>query len=383
MSEQNIQAINTPDSANPPSDSIQLAQSVDSNSHLNLLEIAQLSPRPNPMEKTTNLPDQKTHLNKVAQEIQTLFDQTRVRFTQEVSSQGKLLGRPLDAVKNFFGTKNGSDTINSRFDQEKLKVDRLQTLAKENNQEEFRKIYLELTGTELDPPNNQKITRRLLIEPLVGDYQKSQRDMVNTVALAIPFALTGFRGAPIVMRSESLALRGLTAIGNNVPASMLHDAAIVAGGNTLLKAVDGRFSDPYYDAATGFVTGALWAPAQRASTRMTEGWMQKYGTTYGVTPLNPGKLTTTFDVNNKGFGMYMSESYLRHGSSWSLYGAYEPIAREATDFAFGKVDSYSPSRVAANSFYGFTSGLFFGQSYGMTYTPALNKIFNPIYSQFK
>ncbi len=372
MSERNALEITTPNSPNSASDSIQVAQSDNSNSRLNLLEIAQ-----------ANIPDQKTHLNRVAQEIQTLFDQTRLRFNQEVSSQGKLLGRPMDGIKNFFGTTNASNTINSRFDQEKIKVDRLQTLAKENNQEEFRKVYLSLTGTELEQPNNQKITRRLLIEPLVGDYQKSQKDMVNTAALTIPFALTGFRGAPFVMRSESLALRGLRSIGNNLPASMVHDATIVAGGNTLLKAIDGRYSDPYYDATTGFVTGALWAPAQRASTRMTEGWMQKYGTTYGVTPINPGKLTTTFDVNNKGFAMYMSESYLRHGSSWSLYGAYEPIAREATDLAFGKVDSYSPSRVAANSYYGFTSGLFFGQTYGMTYTPALNKIFNPIYSHFK
>jgi len=364
-------AVTELDAQNPPND-----QS-DSIPRLNLLKIAQANPRP------AAIPDQNTHLSRVAQEIQTRFDETRTKFNQEVDSQGKLLGRPLDGVKNFFGTTNASNTINSRFDQEKLKVDRLQVLAKEGNLEEFRKTYLALTGIELERPNNERITRPLLIEPVVKDYEKSQRDMVNTVALAIPFALTGFRGAPIVMRSESLALRGLNAIGNNVPASMVHDTAIVAGGNTLLKAMDGRFSDPYYDAVTGAVTGALWAPAQRASTRMTEGWVERFGTTYGVKPINLGKLTTTFDVNNKGFGMYMTESYLRHGSSWSLYGMYEPVAREATDRYFGKVDSYSLSRVATNSYTGFTNGLFFGQAYGMTYTPALNRVLNPIYNHFK
>ncbi len=378
MSEQNAyeSSANESPNANAGSDSVRLAQSDNSNSKLNLLEIAQAT-------RPAGVPDQNTHMSRVAQEIQTRFDETRNKFNQEVNSQGRLLGRPLDGVKNFFGTTNGSNTINARFDQEKLKVDRLQVLAKEGNLEEFRKTYLALTGMELERPNNEQIQRRLLIEPVVSDYEKSQRNMVNTVALAVPFALTGLRGAPFVMKGESMLARGLTAIGNNVPASMLHDGAIVAAGNTALKALDGRFSDPYYDAATGFVTGALWAPAQRTSTRMTEGWMDRFGTTYGVKPINPGKLTTTFDVNNKGLGMYMTESYLRHGSSWSLYGLYEPVAREATDLAFGKVDSYNLSRVATNSYYGFTSGLFFGQTYGMTYTPALNKVFNPLYNRFK
>lgn len=377
MSHQNAHDFSTNELPSAASDSTQIAQIDNAKSNLNLLEIAQTNNRIAPA------PDQNTHLNRVALEIQQRFEETRSKFNQEVNSQGKLLGRPIDGVKNFFGTTNASNTINARLEQEKIKVDRLQVLSREGNLEEFRKTYLDLTGIELERPSNQQITRRLLIEPVVSEYEKSQRNLVNTVALAIPFALTGFRGAPIVMRSESLALRGLTAIGNNVPASMLHDGIIVAAGNTALKAADGRFSDPLYDATTGFVTGALWAPAQRASTKMTENWMERYGTTYGIKPINQGKLTTTFDVNNKGFGMYMTESYLRHGSSWSLYGMYEPVAREATDLAFKKVDSYSLSRVATNSSYGFTSGLFFGQAYGMSYTPALNKIFNPLYNHFK
>ncbi len=328
------------------------------------------------------LPDQNTHLSRVAQEIQTRFSETRNRFNQEVNSQGVLLGRPLNAVKNALGTEFSSYTINRRFDEERIKVDRLQTLAQQGNTEEFRQVYRSLTGMELDPPNNQSITRRLSIESLIGDYDRSQRSWVNTAALTIPFMLTGFRGAPLVLRSEQPALQALAAIGRSTPLAMAHDAAIVSAGNVALKAMDGRYSDPGYDAITGAVTGALWAPAQRASTMLTERYIARNGSALGITPIYQGPLSTTFSVNNRGVGMYMTESFLRHGSTWSAFGAYEPVFREATDLAFGRNQSYDLGRVATNSLYGLTSGLMLGQGYGMTYTPAFNRIFMPLYTRF-
>lgn len=327
--------------------------------------------------------DPNVHMRRVAQEIQTRYNETRTRFNQEVNSQGALLGRPVSAIKDMLGTEHSAYSINRRFDQERLKVDRLQELANQGNAEEFRQLYRSLTGFELEPPNNQKVTRRLSIESLIGDYDQSQRSWVNTAALTVPFMMTGFRGAPWVMNSQLSALQGYAALGRSIPLSMAHDGLIVAGGNVAMKMADGRYSNPGYDAATGFVTGALWAPAQRASSWLTEGYIARNGTSLGITPMYQGPLTTTFNVNGRGAGMYMTESFLRHGSSWSLYGAYEPLFREGTDLTFGRYDSFDAGRVARNSLYGMSTGLFAGQLYGMTYTPFYNRVVSPLWSRFQ
>ncbi len=81
---------------------------------------------------------------------------------------------------------------------------------------------------------------------------------------------------------------------------------------------------------------------------LTERYIARNGSALGITPLYQGPLSTTFNVNNRGVGMYMTESFLRHGSSWSMYGDYEPVFREATDLAFGRTQSYDLGRVATN-----------------------------------
>lgn len=344
-------------------DSVRLPDQDTTRNSLNLVDIAQAPWRASPFrdgagtQTGVQVPDQNTHMNRVAQEVQTRFNEVRQRFNQEVNSQGALIGRRISAMRDFFGTSTSAYAINQRFDQEQVKINRLQTLATQGNHEEFRQAYRSLTGYELERPNNEQITRRLSIESITAGYDESQRGWVNSISLIVPFIATGGR-----------AVGPLSFLSRNTGSAMLADAAVVSVGNYGLKAMDGRYSDPGYDLATGAVTGLLWAPAQRASTY----WTGRYMSTNRIEPIFPGPLSTTYNIQGQGIGALARESYLRHATPWAFYGGYEPIAREATDRYFGKVDSYDVGRVARNSLWGASTGLGSGQAFGMFNTPIMN-----------
>jgi hypothetical protein len=275
----------------------------------------------------------------------------------EVENQG-WIGGTVDYVKSFIQPEETKNTLAKKAEAERDRLIVLRQAAELGDSEQFRKTYLDLTGTPFNPSSPGALRS-------AGDlkaYRESQHNWIDSTANGI--AMVG--GLMLTRKIPGSAARGALALAGT--------SAIATGTvKTALKLSDYQYADPVFDFGTGAALGALAVGSELAGTAASVRLAQQFGL-----KTTAGSLSTAIATEGQGLGIKYLSAFARFGVPYSVYSGASPWIHESINSTyFGR--GFDLKGTAVNSTIGLASGLTGGTllGFGMSkLPPALYGFFN-------